>query len=958
MIKPTKVVATVLMIAYCTLLLVGCVAGDTMQSSPPAQVNLGMISAAGSLQIPSAGDAIPFTAPGIIDSPGQYLLTNNLTNASVDTGLWIQSSDVFLDGGGHILDGVLTQNTTGILAQNRTTGLSNITITNLSVSGWGAGIWITDVEGAALWEVRALGNQGGFGIADSPNATIRDCTVTDNVPLADGGVFFGGNGITVTNSPNTQVLNTNVSHNGWGEELPSVGGTGILSHGNSGLIVSGCTMNGNVNTGLWNENSNDSQVQGNQIHNNEGNGGVFMTGSVLHPAMNGSITANTISGSEWGIWIMRNDYYVADNTVSTCGYGILIDTSQNATLTGNVMHDNDLNFCVDGNQYENYLHQVDTSNTVDGKPVSYLVNVSGAVVDSAINAGTVYGINATDLVIRDLSLEKNENGIFLLSSDGASIQNVIAEQNTNGFVLLGSDDVRIETSAASDNTQNGILIEDSDRVRIVGTDALLNRGPEGAGTGIAAEDCWDLSLQAVNASRNNFAGIDVEESSLVQLVNVTADDNGVVGLILGGNSFTVTGCSVRGNGDVGIGMYDTTNATFWNNYFFNEMNVDLTQGLVTGSFWNVSKTPGPNIVNGPFIGGNYWAKPDGTGWSQITPDRGDGFCNASRVIDTYNTDFLPLTYYVSPDPVANFTAEPVTGTAPLRVGFTDTSTGNITNWSWSFGDGLTSVLQNPEHIYETAGRYSVTLNVTGPTGYNELIRADLITVIPSADDGDDSGLGARSYDDVGALMTTAKGYVVAPVDVEADDAIGKLTVPRGVVALDEDGERLSEVGITAVAAPSPGRRTSYSLAGYAYACEPDGATFSPAIDLIFTFTEGEWAALMATGQPLVVMYYNEESGSYENVVTTVDAAKRTVTAQVTHFSIFALMQQVAPDTGPTVPATTTPVATPTESPVTPVPPLPTTAVPTATQSGMDFPVVGMLLMVAVLAVAGGLFRRR
>jgi PKD repeat protein len=78
-------------------------------------------------------------------------------------------------------------------------------------------------------------------------------------------------------------------------------------------------------------------------------------------------------------------------------------------------------------------------------------------------------------------------------------------------------------------------------------------------------------------------------------------------------------------------------------------------------------------------------------------------------------------------PVAGFTADPVSGVAPLNVNFTDRSTGNITGWAWSFGDGHTSSQQNPTHTYETAGRHTITLTVTGPGGSATV--SDDITVI-------------------------------------------------------------------------------------------------------------------------------------------------------------------------------------------------------------------------------------
>jgi uncharacterized repeat protein (TIGR01451 family) len=86
-------------------------------------------------------------------------------------------------------------------------------------------------------------------------------------------------------------------------------------------------------------------------------------------------------------------------------------------------------------------------------------------------------------------------------------------------------------------------------------------------------------------------------------------------------------------------------------------------------------------------------------------------------------------------PVADFTAAPTNGAAPLLVMFTNASTGTITNLFWTFGDGATSGGIAPTYTYTTAGVFSVSLTVFGPTGSNTLNRSDLITatnVAPTA----------------------------------------------------------------------------------------------------------------------------------------------------------------------------------------------------------------------------------
>ena len=79
-------------------------------------------------------------------------------------------------------------------------------------------------------------------------------------------------------------------------------------------------------------------------------------------------------------------------------------------------------------------------------------------------------------------------------------------------------------------------------------------------------------------------------------------------------------------------------------------------------------------------------------------------------------------------PVAQFTASTTSGIAPLAMNFLNTSTGNISTYAWTFGDGTTSAVQSPSHVYAAAGSYSVSLTVTGPGGTNTLTESDYMTV--------------------------------------------------------------------------------------------------------------------------------------------------------------------------------------------------------------------------------------
>ncbi len=86
-------------------------------------------------------------------------------------------------------------------------------------------------------------------------------------------------------------------------------------------------------------------------------------------------------------------------------------------------------------------------------------------------------------------------------------------------------------------------------------------------------------------------------------------------------------------------------------------------------------------------------------------------------------------------PVAAFIGTPLSGTAPLDVAFTDSSTGtSITNRRWDFGDGNISTYTtatNPSHRYVNPGTYTVNLTVTNTSGSNSLKRTNYITVPPA-----------------------------------------------------------------------------------------------------------------------------------------------------------------------------------------------------------------------------------
>lgn len=82
-------------------------------------------------------------------------------------------------------------------------------------------------------------------------------------------------------------------------------------------------------------------------------------------------------------------------------------------------------------------------------------------------------------------------------------------------------------------------------------------------------------------------------------------------------------------------------------------------------------------------------------------------------------------------PVADFTSDVRIGVAPLTVQFADISSGiesSPTTWTWNFGDGGSSTIQNPKHTYSIFGTYTVSVIVTNSYGNDSEIKTDYIVV--------------------------------------------------------------------------------------------------------------------------------------------------------------------------------------------------------------------------------------
>lgn len=139
------------------------------------------------------------------------------------------------------------------------------------------------------------------------------------------------------------------------------------------------------------------------------------------------------------------------------------------------------------------------------------------------------------------------------------------------------------------------------------------------------------------------------------------------------------------------------------------------------------------------VAGRLWAFGDGETSTNAAPSHKytvPGMYSVSlTVTNAVDTDTVTVSNAVTAleHIDAGFTRGPTSGTVPLMVAFTNTSTGPYTHSLWSFGDGQTSILAAPSHSYTTAGTYTVSLTVSNAFEADVVTLSNAVTALEPVD---------------------------------------------------------------------------------------------------------------------------------------------------------------------------------------------------------------------------------
>jgi parallel beta-helix repeat protein len=230
-----------------------------------------------------------------------------------------------------------------------------------------------------------------------------------------------------------------------------------------------------------------------------------------------------------GIFVSASEGVAITDTTTVGNYhGILLYDAVNATLRNCNMTGNKYNFGVEGYSVTDFIHDVDASNTVDGKPVYYLVNQDCRTVPADV--GYVAIVNSSNIIVKDLQLQSNHEGVLIVGTSNSLIENVNASDNYFGVRLAFSHNNTAHSSTASDNCI-GIYVYESESNSV--RDNILMRNEEGI-------DLYYSKGHAIGFNKllNNGYGLYMEKSNDNTIIGNEVSNN-TYGLYLEKSSYSI-----------------------------------------------------------------------------------------------------------------------------------------------------------------------------------------------------------------------------------------------------------------------------------------------------------------------------------------------------------------------------------------------------------------------------------
>ncbi|MEM4222265.1 MAG: NosD domain-containing protein, partial [archaeon] len=214
------------------------------------------------------------------------------------------------------------------------------------------------------------------------------------------------------------------------------------------IIASNVIFNGN---GHW-------------VNRTGGSGDAY--GIYVYSAEN--VTIKNVNVANWTIGIsfyFSSNNIITNNTANLNLIGIYLLFSSNNTLVNNTMNNNRYNFGIYGDDISHYYQDINTSNTVDEKPIYYWTNekygpnnCKDTEIDESTNAGFVALVGCDNITVKNLNLSNNIEGILLVNTTNSKILNNTINSSFSGILLYSSSNSNLLINNTIGSSWAGIYL--------------------------------------------------------------------------------------------------------------------------------------------------------------------------------------------------------------------------------------------------------------------------------------------------------------------------------------------------------------------------------------------------------------------------------------------------------------------------------------------------------------------